>query len=60
MKALGILLAIAGWLVAFLSLGMTQSNGARLVFCVVGIAISLTGILKVLNGAYLKHALWKR
>lgn len=60
MKALGILLAIAGWLVAFLSLGMTQSNGARLAFCVVGIAISLTGILKVLNGAYLKHALWKR
>lgn len=59
MKLLGILLVIAGWLVSMAALLITQSNGARLGLVSLGIAISVFGILGVLNPAYLKHAIWK-
>lgn len=59
MKLMGILLVIAGWLVSIAALLITQSNGARLGIVSLGIAISVFGILGVLNPAYLKHAIWK-
>jgi hypothetical protein len=60
MKLVGILLALVGWLLPVLALGWTSSNGARIVFCLVGIGITLTGILGVLNGAHQKEAIWKK
>lgn len=60
MKAVGILLAVFGWLLPVVGLTMTSSDGARLALCLVGIAISITGILGVLNKAHLKEAIWKR
>ncbi len=60
MKLVGILLALVGWLLPVLALGWTSSNGVRILFCLVGIAITLTGILGVLNGAHQKEALWKK
>lgn len=59
MKLIGIVLALAGWLLPVLSLSWTSSNGSRLVFCLLGIGLCLTGILKFLNGGYLKQAIWK-
>ncbi len=59
MKALGVVLALLGWLVAVGGILITQSNGARLAIAVIGIGIALFGILGVLNPAYQKHALWK-
>jgi hypothetical protein len=59
MKLIGILLVIAGWLVSMAALLITQSNGTRLGLVSLGIAISVFGILGVLNPAYLKHAIWK-
>ena len=59
MKFMGLLLAIAGWLVALAALFVTQSNGARLGLVSLGIAITIFGILGVLNSAYLKQAIWK-
>jgi hypothetical protein len=56
----GILVTFAGWLLAFASLGLTESTGARLVLVLVGIAISVGGILGVLNRYYVKHALWRK
>ena len=60
MKAVGILLALAGWILPVVGLSMTSSNGARIALCIVGLAISLTGIIGVLNKAHLKEAIWKR
>jgi len=60
MRIVGILLALAGWLLPVVALSMTQSLGARFAVCVVGIMISLVGILVVLNGAHQQNAIWKK
>jgi tellurite resistance protein TehA-like permease len=60
MKLIGILLAVFGWLLPVVGLGMTSSTGARLVICIVGIGITLTAILKLLNKAHEKEAVWKQ
>jgi hypothetical protein len=60
MKLLGILFALAGWMLPVLSLGWTSSTGARLLFCLVGMMLCAIGILKFINGAHLKQAIWKR
>jgi hypothetical protein len=60
MRLLGILLALAGWLLAVGALSLTQSLTARFGASVVGIIISLVGILMVLNGFHLQDAIWKK
>ncbi len=60
MKLVGVLLALAGWLIPVISLTYTQSLGARFALAIVGIAISLIGILFVLNQAHLKNVIWKQ
>jgi hypothetical protein len=60
MRIVGILLALAGWLIPILALSMTQSTGARFAACLLGIAVSLVGILGVLNKAHLQNAIWKK
>jgi hypothetical protein len=59
MKLVGLLLAFAGWLIPVVGLTVTSSNAARLFLCVLGIAVSLFGILGVLNKTHQKHAIWK-
>ena len=60
MKILGILLALGGWLLPVLALSMTQSTSARFGACILGIIISLVGILGVLNGVHQADAIWKK
>ena len=60
MKIVGVLLALAGWLIPVIALTYTQTLGARFVLAILGIAISLVGILFVLNQAHLKNVIWKR
>jgi hypothetical protein len=59
MKLLGLGMALLGWLIPVGALTMTQSTAARMVVALLGIAISLVGILVVLNKAHLKNAIWK-
>jgi hypothetical protein len=59
MKLIGFLMAVVGWLVPVVTLVLTQSIAARLMVCLLGLAISLIGILVVLNKAHLKEAIWK-
>ena len=59
MKALGILLALLGWIVPMVGLTMTQSTGARMGLCVVGIVVCMVAILGILNKAFQKNAIWK-
>jgi len=60
MKLVGVLLALAGWLIPVISLSITKSTGALTFLCLLGLAVSLTGILGVLNKAHQKEAVWKK
>ena len=59
MQLVGLLLAVIGWIIPVAGLSFTQSLSARFILAVVGIGISLIGILGVLNKAHLKKAIWK-
>jgi len=58
--AIGLLITFAGFLIAFFSLGITASVNGRLLLVLAGLAVSLFGIMGVINRAYLKDAIWKR
>ena len=60
MVLLGLLITLLGFVISFLSLGMTTSVNARMVMVLIGIAISFTGIFGVINRAYLKNANWRK
>jgi len=60
MVFVGLAITVLGWVIAVGSLGMTANTSGRLGLVLVGIAVSLVGIMGVLNQAYLKNALWKR
>jgi len=60
MKFMGLLLTVGGWLLPVAGLTWTSSLAVRLILCLIGIAVTLTGILGFLNPAYLKDAVWKK
>ncbi|MGH9574418.1 MAG: hypothetical protein ACRD40_12940 [Candidatus Acidiferrales bacterium] len=59
MKWIGALLAIAGWAVTLVGANLISSTGGRIVLALIGIGISLFGILGILPNAFNKHAVWK-
>ena len=60
MALVGLVITFVGFLVAAASVGIVGSLSGRLIMVLVGIAVSLFGIMGVLNPAYLKHAIWKK
>lgn len=60
MTIAGIVITFVGFLIAFFSVGMTTDTTMRLVIVLVGIAVSLGGIIGVLNRACLAKAIWRR
>jgi hypothetical protein len=56
----GILITLLGFAISVLSLGMASSVGARMVIVLIGLAISLFGIMGVINRAYLNNAIWRK
>jgi hypothetical protein len=60
MVYLGLLIAVLGLALSVLSLGLASSVGARLILVLAGIAVSLVGILGIVNRAFLKNAIWKK
>ena len=59
MKLVGLLLALAGWLIPIVTVVLVQSTAVRMTVSILGIAMTLVGILVVLNKAHLKQAIWK-
>jgi len=59
MKLVGFLLALAGWLIPIVTVVLIQSTAVRMTVSILGIAMTLVGILVVLNKAHLKQAIWK-
>ena len=60
MKWLGAGVALLGWLVTIGGMQIVSSNGGRIVLAVLGIGVSLFGILYVLPTAFNKNAFWKK
>jgi hypothetical protein len=60
MALVGLVVTFAGFLLAASSVGITSSNGGRLGLVLVGIVMSLVGILGLINPAYQKTAVWKK
>jgi hypothetical protein len=59
MKLLGAAAAALGWVITLFGMHLTPSTGGRLVLALVGIAVSLFGIIVILPAAFNKHAVWK-
>ena len=60
MALVGIIVTFLGFVLAAASVGLSASNTGRLGMVLVGIVVSLVGILGVINPAYQKNAIWKK
>ena len=60
MIAIGLVITLLGFVISVASLGISESVGVRMVIIIVGIGVSLFGIMGVLNRHYLKSAIWRR
>ena len=59
LKLAGLALALGGWIVVLFGLHLTPSVTGRMVSSILGLAISLFGILVILPIAANKNAIWK-
>jgi hypothetical protein len=60
MALVGLVVTFAGFLIAASSVGIMGSVGGRMGLVLVGIVVSLVGIVGMLNPAYQKDAIWKK
>lgn len=60
MGFVGLIITFVGFLLAASSVGIMSGTGGRLVMVLVGIIVSLVGIIGVINPAYQKNAVWKK
>ena len=60
MTFVGLAVTFLGFVIAFVSLGVTASTSGRMVMVLVGIAVSLIGIMGVITPAYQKTWIWKK
>jgi hypothetical protein len=60
MAIVGLSVILLGFAISVASLGVASAVGGRLIMTLLGITVSLIGIIGVLNPAYLKHAIWKK
>jgi len=56
----GLAVTLLGFVIAFVSLGVTSSTGGRMGIVLVGILVSLVGIMGLITPAYQKRWIWKR
>ena len=56
----GIVVTVLGFAISILSLSMASGVSARLIIVLLGIAVSLFGILGIINPVYIKNAIWRR
>ena len=60
MVLIGILTTFAGFLISFFSLAIASGVNARMLLALLGIAVSLFGIIGLICPAFRKNAIWKR
>jgi hypothetical protein len=59
MKLIGAFVVAFGWFISLFGMHLTASVGGRMVLALLGIAVSLFGIIVVLPAAFNKNAVWK-
>ncbi len=59
MKLVGAGCSLLGWVITLFGMHLTPSVGGRIVLALIGIGISLFGILVVLPATFNKNAIWK-
>lgn len=59
MKLIGAIVVGLGWVITLFGMHLTPSVGGRIVLALVGIGVSLFGIIVVLPAAFNKNAVWK-
>ena len=60
MTFVGLAVTFLGFVIAFVSLGVTDSTAGRMGMVLAGIVVSLIGIMGVLTPAYQKTWIWKK
>jgi hypothetical protein len=56
----GLLVTLLGFAVAVASVGISSSNSVRLAIVLIGIVVSLFGIVGMINPAFQKNADWRK
>lgn len=59
MKLIGAFIACFGWILVLFGLHIVTGTGGRIALSLIGIAVSLFGIIYVLPAAFNKNAIWK-
>jgi hypothetical protein len=59
MKLFGAFLAALGWGITLFGMHLTDATGGRIALALVGIGVSLFGMIYVLPAAFNKNAIWK-
>jgi len=59
LKLLGLALSLGGWLIMLVGVNVASATGGKLAVCLVGIAVSLVGVMGVLPKASVQGAIWK-
>jgi Cu/Ag efflux pump CusA len=59
MKLVGVLVIILGWLIVLFGLHIASGVGSRMATTIVGMIVSLVGVLGILPAACNKNAIWK-
>ena len=60
MALVGLFVVLLGFAISVASLGVASAVSGRMIMVLIGIAVSLFGIIGVLNPAYMKNAIWKK
>ena len=60
MAGIGLLVTFLGFVIAVMGLGMTSSVNGRMIMALVGIAVSLFGIMGLIITAFNKNAIWRK
>jgi hypothetical protein len=56
----GIVITLLGFVISVASLTATASTGGRMVMVLIGIGVSLAGIIGVLARGYASKAIWRK
>ena len=60
MAIAGLIVTLLGFIISVASLGMSSSVSGRMVIVLVGLVVSLVGIIGLINPAYKKKAAWRK
>ena len=60
MAIAGLIVTLLGFGISVASLGMSSSVSGRMVIVLIGLAVSLGGIIGLINPAFQKKAAWRK